>query len=174
PGEGRLRQGSGEIALGAQTAAERDVSVGDRVEVRGDGIEAGPRTVTGLVVMPPLGQFRAERAGPGRGAVLPAAAVADDHLARLFTFVGVDLAPDADRDAVTDAVLGMAGTDDVPIAYTQPVRPAEIIDARSMRAAPLLVGGLLAASSVAGLTAAVVVSVRARRRELATLQALGF
>jgi ABC-type antimicrobial peptide transport system permease subunit len=56
----------------------------------------------------------------------------------------------------------------------EPVRPAEIVDAQSVRAIPLLVGGLLGLSLVVGLGAVVAASVRARRRELAMLRTLGF
>ena len=44
----------------------------------------------------------------------------------------------------------------------------------SMRAVPLLVGGLLAVAAAAGLAFAIAMSVRGRRRELGTLRALGF
>jgi len=61
-----------------------------------------------------------------------------------------------------------------PDEYRGPVRPAEIVNVRSMRAVPLVVGGLLAASAAVGLAVSVLVSVRARRRELGILRALGF
>jgi ABC-type antimicrobial peptide transport system permease subunit len=94
----------------------------------------------------------------------------------LMTFVGVDLAPGRDPDAVAADLNGHfgSGSDSLPIDYAAPVRPAEIVSVRSMRAAPLLVGGLLAAAAVLGLAVAVLVSIRARRRELAILRALGF
>jgi ABC-type antimicrobial peptide transport system permease subunit len=58
--------------------------------------------------------------------------------------------------------------------FTKPVRPAEIINARAVRSAPLLVGGLLVIAATVGLAAAVIISVRVRRREMAVLRTLGF
>jgi hypothetical protein len=173
--EGRLPRTGDEVALGARTADERGVSVGDRVELRGDGMEPRRVTVTGLAVLPPLGQFEADRAAPGDGMVLPAAAFDPERVASLLTFVGIDLAPGADgADVLTDLHEDFgSGSDVPPLEYHDPVRPAEIINVRSMRAAPLLVGGLLAGAAVVGLAGAVVVSVRARRRDLAILRALG-
>jgi FtsX-like permease family len=172
--DGRPPRTENEVALGTRTADERGVGVGDRVELRGNGIEPHPVTVTGLAVLPPLGQFGADRAAPGEGMVLPAATFGGGADA-LMTFVGIDLAPGADG---ADVLAGLrddftASSDVPPLEYHGPVRPAEIINVRSMRAAPLLVGGLLAGSAVVGLAVAVVVSVRARRRDLAILRALG-
>lgn len=60
--------------------------------------------------------------------------------------------------------------------YAGPIRPAEVTNnnADAMRLVPLLVGLLLGLTGAIGLAAAVVVSVRARRRDLAVLRALGF
>jgi hypothetical protein len=133
-------------------------------------------TVTGLAVLPPLGPFQADRAEAGTGMVLPAAALDPEVAAPLFTFVGMDLAPGADPAALVADLRDVFGSSDgtLPSAYRAPVRPAEIVSVRSMRAAPLLVGGLLAGSAVVGLAVAIIVSIRSRRRELAILRALGF
>jgi ABC-type antimicrobial peptide transport system permease subunit len=97
-------------------------------------------------------------------------------LGSLLTFVGVDLAPGADeRAALADLRSSLEPEVNMEaVTYRAPVRPAEIVNARSMRAVPLLVGGLLAGAAFVGLAVAVVVSVRGRRRELAILRALGF
>jgi putative ABC transport system permease protein len=63
---------------------------------------------------------------------------------------------------------------DYTVEYADPVRPAEIVDADSMRTVPLAVGALLATAATIALVSAVVISVRSRRRELGTLRALGF
>jgi ABC-type antimicrobial peptide transport system permease subunit len=60
------------------------------------------------------------------------------------------------------------------LRYSKPIRPPEIINARSVRVAPLLVGGLLVFAATIGLAVAIVISVRARRREMAVLRTLGF
>jgi hypothetical protein len=175
--EGRLPSAADEVALGALTAADHDVGVGDHIDLTGDGdgIEA---TVTGLVVLPPLGPSQSDRAAPGTGMLVPEAMVPPDETPGLASFVGIDLIDGTDPEAVV-AELG----DDfrawdtngwTTLDYSGPVRPAEIVDAGRMRAVPLLAGGLLVAAAVVGLALAVVVSVRSRRRELAILRTLGF
>ncbi len=54
------------------------------------------------------------------------------------------------------------------------LRPAEIVNYRSMGTAPALLGGGLALGAVAALALTLVASVRRRRRELALLKTLGF
>jgi hypothetical protein len=174
--EGRLPLGTHEVALGARTAADRGLGPGDDVSLSGGGIESRRMTVTGIAVLPPLGAFQSDRSGPGTGMVLPVAV--HPEAAGLITFAGIDLAPDADPAAVFaelhDDMLTWDTLGAPPIEYRAPVRPAEIINVQSMRAVPLLVGGLLTGTAIVGLTVAVALSVRSRRRELAILQALGF
>jgi hypothetical protein len=174
--DGGLPRRRDEVALGSRTAAERGVGVGDRVEVSGAGIEPHPATVTGIAVLPPLGQLQADRAGPGRGAVLPVDMFDPDAVATQLTFVGMHLVDGADAAAVArDLEAAFVSANGVPpIGYADPVRPPEIVDVQSMRAIPLLVGGLLAATAVVALAVALALSVRARRRDLAILRALGF
>jgi hypothetical protein len=175
--EGRLPQGDREVALGTRTAAARGVGVGDTVELSGGPLDEPRRvTVTGLAVVPPLGSFQADRAGPGNGALLPA--TFHEGAAGLLTFVGVDLADDSaprrTLGELHDTLPAWDAFGSPPVEYPEPVRPAEIVNVQSMRAVPLLVGGLLAASAAVGLAVSIVVSVRSRRRELAILRAIGF
>jgi putative ABC transport system permease protein len=173
--DGRLPQAPDEVALGTHTASERGVGVGDEVTL-GGLVSPHRATVTGLAVLPPLGPFEADRADPGTGMVLPASALDPTVASSLYTFVGMDLAPGADAGAILADLRDVVGSTNgtAPMDHREPVRPAEIVNVRSMRAAPLLVGGLLAGSAVVGLAVAILVSVRARRRELAILRALGF
>jgi len=172
------------VAIGARTADEEGLGVGDRVEVAGYEVGEKPHraTVSGIVVVPPLGPFQADRASPGRGMLVPEGMVDKDVTnvdgGTAVSFVGLDLRDGADPHAVlTDLREDMRGWDVngfSVFAYPAPVRPAEIIDARSMRSAPTVVALLLVGSATVALTAAVVLSVRARRRELAVLRSLGF
>jgi hypothetical protein len=134
--------------------------------------------VTGIAVLPPLGRYQSDRASPGVGIVLSEALVGADVLNGLVTFVGVDLAPGIEADAIARhlraAFPDWVEAGDFTIAYPDAVRPPEIVDADTMRLVPLVVGALLAIAAVVALVSAVVVSVRARRRELGTLRALGF
>ncbi|MGH9116509.1 MAG: ABC transporter permease [Acidimicrobiales bacterium] len=174
--EGRLPAGTAQVALGSRTAAQLDLDVGDQAEVRGGGVETGPVTVTGIVVLPALGPLNSDRAAPGVGMLLPAT-MADNEEDSLVTFAGIDLAPGADRRAVADELHDAFGSWDLigedPFRYAEPVRPAEIVNAETMRVVPLIVGGLLVVTAAIGLSVAVVISVRSRRRELAILRALG-
>lgn len=178
PATGRLPTSEHEVALGTRTAAERNVGVGDQVDLAGEGLEPVRATVTGLVVLPALGPYQADRAAPGTGLLVPASMVDEEVLANEISFFGIDVAHDADVTAVLDELrrdfVSWAIRGDTTFEYARPVRPAEIINAGSMRAVPLLVGGLLALAGAVALSFAVMTSVRARRRDLAALRALGF
>jgi ABC-type antimicrobial peptide transport system permease subunit len=54
------------------------------------------------------------------------------------------------------------------------LRPAEIVNYRSMGTTPAILGGGLALGAVAALALTLIASVRRRRRELALLKTLGF
>src|SRR5262249_15197525 len=143
---GRPPAADDEVAIGATTAADHHVSVGDRVDLEGDGFPKRQATVTGVVVLPALGPFQSQRATPGEGMVVPPAMFDADRLAGLVTFVGVDLAPGVDRASAIAALRGQQaawGADSFTIELTEPLRPAEIIDADRMSSVPILVAALL-------------------------------
>jgi hypothetical protein len=175
---GRLPHSADEVALGSRTARDLGVGVGDRVKVAGGGISRRSATVSGLVVLPPLGPFVSDRASPGVGVLVPEAMAPPSFLAGSVAFVGIDLVGGADARRVRTALRPTFTSWDPRgwkvVDYDRPVRPAEIVDADRMRSVPLLAGGLLVAAAALGLGLAVVVSVRSRRRELAILRALGF
>ena len=177
--DGRLPTDAGEVALGSRTAADHGVGVGDHIEIDGEGVGGRHEvTVTGLVVLPPLGPYQSDRAAPGTGMLLTEELVPPERLQTSVAFVGLDLVDGADpatveadlRDDFRHWDVYGFGTYD----YDAPVRPPEIVDAGHLRAVPLLAGALLVVAAVIGLALAVVVSVRGRRRELAILRALGF
>jgi ABC-type antimicrobial peptide transport system permease subunit len=109
--------------------------------------------------------------------VLPAAMFEDGVADVLASFVGVETASRADTEsaltALREVMVVPERNDFVPVEYTAPIRPAEIDDAESMQDLPLVVGGVLVATAALGLSVAVAMSVRARRRDLATMRALG-
>jgi putative ABC transport system permease protein len=99
------------------------------------------------------------------------------YLQSLVTFVGIDLTPGSDPTVALASLRRSYetwGVNEFRVDTKEPVRPAEIVDAQSVRAIPLLVGGLLGLSLVVGLGAVVTASVLARRRELAMLRTIGF
>ena len=95
----------------------------------------------------------------------------------LATFVGVDFADSAD-DADVARITERLGQLDLqglpPAVYQRPVRPPEVISAASASTFPLAVGASFAAGGAVGLAVVTWATVRARRRELAVLQAIGF
>ncbi|MGH9187988.1 MAG: FtsX-like permease family protein [Acidimicrobiales bacterium] len=177
--EGRPPYGDAEIAVGRQTAAQRGIDVGDEVEIGGGPhVRVERATVTGLVVLPPIGPWLSDRASAGTGVLAPEALFDPQFVGPIIGFVGLDLAPDVEPAAA------LADLDDdierwnparyPPFTYDEPVRPPEIVNVESMRAVPLVVGGLLAFAAAVGLSYAVVVSVRSRLSDVAVLRALGF
>ncbi len=175
---GRLPVAADEVALGSRTAAEHHLGLGDKVTVAGFEVASRRATVTAIVVLPSLGPFQADRAAPGRGILIPEAMVNKLSVRKGVTFVGITLDPGVDRTTALAGLRDEIGPWDPTgypvLRYSNPIRPPEIINARSVRVAPLLVGGLLVFAATIGLAVAIVISVRARRREMAVLRTLGF
>jgi putative ABC transport system permease protein len=175
---GRLPDAPGEVAVGARTADELHLAVGDQVELAGDDVDRRQVVVTGIVVLPALGAFLVNHASPGFGMLLPGAALQPDMQEELPAFIGVSLVPGVHRgDALASLRSDVASwqhSSDAPVAYDAPVRPPEILNAQALRSVPLLVGALLAVATAIGFGIALVVTTRGRRREIGTLRALGF
>jgi hypothetical protein len=181
--EGALPVASDEIAVGASTASARDLDVGDTVQLAG-AIDPFEATVSGIVVFPSLGPLQSDRVSTGTGLLLPEALFAAPDLEQqagdargLATFVGVDVRDSASSAATTrlqDQIGSLDALGAPALEYPTPVRPAEIVDARSTRSVPVTVGIVLAAMVVVGMAFASWASVRQRRRDLAVLRALGF
>lgn len=190
--EGERPDGPGEIALGAESADELGVEVGDTVPVVSAYGDARAR-VTGLVVLPPVGPYQSDRAATGRGALLSERLFADllagaeeaqglspGSLAETGpgSFLGIDLAEGVDADAFlasidADERLTWDRNGFESFFYPVPVRPAAIADVAGMRRLPVALGALFALAMAGGLATGIAVATRARRRELAILGALG-
>ena len=167
--DGRLPAAADEVALGPKTAAERGLSVGDEIDVEGRRA-----SVSGIVVFPAVGPWGSDRVGTGAGMLFSESAATPSEVAQSATFVGVDLADGSDDDAVLGQMRSWDTTGAEAIGYAEPVRPPEILDARSMRAVPVVIVAVVAFVIAAGMTFALWASVRSRRRELGVLRALGF
>jgi hypothetical protein len=187
--EGRLPTGDGELAVGAATADDLDLAVGDRVTV-GSPFGEHDATLTGLVVLPDIGPFQSGRTSLATGALLPGplmlatygeleeatgrdpAAFADGQAAVVF----VDLADGADPDAVAaDLRAGLPDWDPTGFgrAYTEPVRPPTIIDLAAIEGLPSVLAGLFAVAMVGAVVAGLEAGIRGRRTELAIIRDLG-
>ncbi len=180
--EGVLPRRADEVAIGRTVAADLGVEVGDEVTLGGvqDDVRA---TVTGIVVFPTLGPYVSDRVETGRGMYLSEAAFESGRLesvsvAGLPTFLGVSLTDEAREGGVPERLRAMLPGLDVTagpvLEYRDPVRPAQIVDARSTRTIPIVVGAVFAVVLVIGVAFVTWASVRARRRELAVLRAVGF
>ena len=159
--KGRAPSGPGEVMLGAATMSVLGVGLGGRVEAVGrDG--PVPLVVVGQGIFPVLGEGGTSNAA----AIAPAAAAElrlEESRGRL---IQVDVRPGL------DALQIVGRHTDLP-AF-RPLAPAQIQNLRSVRAAPWLLAGFLAALAAAAVGHALVMSVRAGRRDLAVLKALGF
>ncbi len=179
--EGALPRRSDEVALGPTTAKERGIEIGDMVSVGGP-IENFDATVTGLVVFPTIGPMFAGTVGGGSGMLVPqtmvdAVAPVPNAAVELATFVGVDLASDADADdraRIENRLQDLDLFGYPPLIYDGAVRPPEVIEANTTRSVPAVVATALAVAGALALGIVVWGSVRSRRRDLAVLRALGF
>ena len=79
---GALPGTADEVAIGAATAKDRDVGVGDTVEI-GGFVSPRPAKVSGIVVFPTVGPFGSDRVSIGRGLLLPDALFDAEDLADL-------------------------------------------------------------------------------------------
>jgi len=179
-----------EIAVGALTAKRLGIGVGDRADVT---TPYGNRqaTVSGLVVLPSVGPFEADRVSLGVGALL-----SEQFLGAIFqeaeragemapgtlagpasSFVVIDLDDQTDSAKFLASIGDQLASWDVngfkPFVYPEPVRPAPVADVASMRAVPVALTGVFALAMVIGLGLGIAAATRARRRELGILRALG-
>jgi hypothetical protein len=188
--EGVLPAGDQEIAVGALTAGRHDLQVGSTVEVTTPGLTR-EATVSGIVVLPPLGAFQSARASLGDGMLLSRAfldalvAPEEQELDlppgsygdSIAAFVGIELRDGVDPTEFLQAIGDDIGAWDVnryePYTYADPARPPVVADLASVRAVPVLLGIVFAVAMGAGLALGIAVGTRDRRRELAQLRALG-
>jgi putative ABC transport system permease protein len=170
---GRAPTGEQEIALGAQTAADLGVGVGDVVPVRTfDGTDA-EADVVGIAVLPGVGLYPgSDKTAAGEGALVAPAALGT--VVRDFgpAFLAVRVVDDADPATV---LADLPGSAEGILAPPEGVsRPSDVVSLTRLRATPDLLLGLLVVLLAAVVVHALVLAIRQRRRELAVLQALGY
>jgi hypothetical protein len=121
-----------------------------------------------LAVFPAVGPFQSDRGSPGTRVLVPAAIADVGQLPAELGFLGIDLAAWAARHDVLAAVTPNGARIDPDgdglIEYDEPIRPPEIDDARSIRALPTVVGGLVGLAVVVGLSFSVSPSARSSGR----------
>jgi len=173
-----------QVVLGAVTLAQLHTHVGAWVE-ESDGTSAPMRLrVVGTAAMPTLGGNGGQHLEMGTGALLSYGLIPaidrnpfNDPLPGPLV-VAVRLRPTADHAAAVRALDAIAAdttnTADFGVEVTKVLRPAEIVNYRSLGSTPAFLGAGLALGSVTALALTLVASVRRRRRDLALLKTLGF
>ncbi|MEX2658165.1 MAG: FtsX-like permease family protein [Acidimicrobiales bacterium] len=162
--EGALPLREDEVALGAATAGQLGVAVGDEVEISlQEGV--GTFTVSGLAVFNQ--GLQAERIGEG-------ALVAPSALERLggeveWNMVVVGFAPGADDEAVVAMLRDRFGN-----TVLRSVAPHDVDQLHRIRHLPTAFSLVVAAAAAATLAFVLGLTVRRSRRELALLRTLGF
>lgn len=172
-----------EVVLGASTLAQLHTHVGGSVVVT-NGL--GPAThlrVVGTATMPAIG-------GPGPHLEMGTGAVLDYELippparnpfndpTRGPESIFVDVKQGASAHALERSLDAMqvplSNNFNFGVQVGSVLRPAEIINYRSMSATPTLLALALCVGAVIALTMTLLSSVRRRRRDLALLKSLGF
>jgi hypothetical protein len=169
-----------QVVLGASTLAQLHKHVGDSVDVRtgpknsttlrivgtatmpaeGSGMTMGSGALLSYRLIPPKQLNKQQSAIPGPNAFLIRVRKSADPAAALRSLQQIN-------DTVNKGPDQAGGVVKV-------LRPAEIVNYRSMGSTPALLGGALAVGAMAALTLTLIASVRRRRHELALLKTLGF
>jgi FtsX-like permease family/MacB-like periplasmic core domain len=176
-------QGSDQIVLGAATLAELHKKLGDAVMLSGGHVAARRLRIVGTATMPAITKGLDMGTGavvatsdfpvsilnpqdsqfPGPNAVLVRVAPGQSASLAHRSLEKIDQGVNAIRDAGSPAG-----------GIVTVLRPAEIVNYRSMGTTPAILGAGLAVGAVVALGLTLVASVRRRRRELALLKSLGF
>lgn len=162
--EGALPLRDDEVALGAATAGQLGVAVGDEVEMTLQE-EAGTFTVSGLAVFN-LG-LQAERIG--EGALVTPSAVERLGGALDANMVVVGFAPGSDGETMVAMLRERFGNTVLP-----PVAPVDVDQLHRIRHLPTAFSLVAATAAAATLAFVLALTVRRGRRELALLRTLGF
>jgi len=183
---GHQLTGPGQIVLGAETLAEVGARVGGTVSVF-NGRSTTRMTVAGTTTLPAIGIGHGIHPSLGRGALLDAAdlpvAFRDGRPGGTPTMgpntVLIRFRPGTGQAAAAVRLSALSfrlsrdpATLGVQVLPVQ--RPAEIVNYRSMGAAPVILSALLAAGAVVALVVTVATAARRRARDFALLRTLGF
>jgi hypothetical protein len=173
--------GPGQVVLGAETLAQLHKRVGETVKVSDDTGKSTTLLVVGTATFPAVGG--SQHTEMGTGALLDFRLI-PKSARNIFDLPGggpnvvlVRLNTPTEAGAMArlhkiTKVLERAAQDEVGIIGAQ--RPAEVVNAGTLRATPSYLAFALAASAVGALGLTLIASVRRRRRDLALLKALGF
>ena len=192
--------GSDQIVLGAVTLAALHKQVGDTVEVNQGFTHPTQLRIVGTASLPTMGGGQIIHLEMGTGAVVAADLLPagvrnpfnDPEPGPEVAFIRVrggvppgSVPPEAGGgppvttgDAAVRSLVKignqLTNNFNFGVYVSNVLRPAEIVNYRSLGTTPVVLGGALAAGAVTALALTLVASVRRRRRELALLKTLGF
>jgi hypothetical protein len=170
--DGRAPSAPDEVAVGGRTLHRLHLALGDVVQVSGP-VGRHPMRVVGTTVLGPPNGLAANVgvAGPGEGILLEHGAldglVTPDEAVRHVFFV--DARPGADVPSLAAHLRERVGPNVLP-----PVVTGDLLALQEVTWLPMAVAALLLTLAAATLAQALGSTVRARRRELGTLKAIGF
>lgn len=177
-------EGTGQVVLGAVTLAQLHEHVGGTVVVSTGTTPPVRVRVVGTASMPAIGSTAVQHTEMGTGAVLAERLVPEAGRNPFNAPLGgpnaifVRLRPDANRNAAKRSLDQIAhatsNTANFGVIVSGVLRPAEIVNFRTLGATPLILGAALAVGALAALALTLVSSVRRRRHDLALLKTLGF
>src|ERR1019366_1254312 len=181
---GQRLTGPNQVVLGAITLAQLHKHVGETVTERAG---TGPSTslkIVGVDTMPTIGAGGGPHLEMGTGALLSYTLIpvaARDPFNDPTTGpqeIFVNFRPGVNHKAAMASLNRIAtqltNTFNFGVFVGPVLRPAEIINYRSMGTTPAVLGSALAIGAVVALGLTLVASVRRRRRDLALLKTLGF
>jgi hypothetical protein len=163
-----------EISLGASTARELGVDIGD--ELQGP---AGALRVVGIVALPALGPVASAHPSLGEGALVPLDALSEldengyPSMALVRLADGVDVEREGRRITVAVAEAMSENPPDFATHYTD-LRPSEVVALGPATRTAYLLAALLGAAAALALGLTLSASVRRRQQTYAVLAALGF
>ena len=174
-----------QVVLGATTLADLHKRVGDTVEAKYGSTKPTRLHIVGTATMPTIGQPGGAHLTMGTGALLSYQLIPPE-------IRNIQTSPVPGPNAIlvrfrdgADPKAALRSLDQInTILSTGPnasgggvvsvLRPAEIVNYRSMGTTPATLGAALAAGAVTALALTLVASVRRRRRDFALLKTLGF
>jgi ABC-type antimicrobial peptide transport system permease subunit len=183
--EGRAPSGQDEIVLGDSTLRAVHARVGQTVAAtflpsdhgvtRGDHPVQVRLRVVGRAVFPLFGMGDFTPTGLGTGAAVVDPEPSPDG----FNFVVATFRPGTSRTRAVanfSSGLGRSGAcpGDQPCSATTTLRPLEVVNYSRIQHVPVVLAALLAVLAMASMAQFAVISLRRRRRDLATLKAVGF
>jgi ABC-type antimicrobial peptide transport system permease subunit len=182
--DGHDLQQSDEMVVGALTLASLHKKLGDSVTVRSGA--GGPHLlrIVGVATLPAIGGTGNLHLEMGTGAVVSTSLIPavernpfnDPETGPQAYFIdvrpGVNLS--AARRSLEAMTAPLTNAYNFGVVVQSVLRPAEIVDYRSMGTTPAILGASLGAAALAALGLTLLASVRRRRRDLAVLKILGF